>query len=56
VLRINGMLAIRPELLGESREGWQRVWFEGRLVVRFEIIPAEEEVVVNEVALLRRRG
>ncbi len=55
VLRINGMLAIRPELLGESREGWQRVWFEDRLVIRFEIIPADEEVVVNDVALLRRR-
>lgn len=55
VLRMNGLLAIHPEQLGESREGWMRVWFDGRLMVRFEIIPADDEVVVNDVTLLRPR-
>ena len=53
VLRINALLGIRPDLLGESREGWARVWFEGRLMVRFEIINADDEVVVTDVVLLR---
>ena len=55
VLRINGLLAIRPELLGESREGWVRVWFEGRLLVRFQIDNPAQEVTVNDVTLLRPR-
>ncbi len=56
VLRMNRLLAIHPEQLGESRDGWERIWFEGRLMTRFEIIPAESEVVVNDVTLLRRQN
>jgi hypothetical protein len=55
VLRMNRLLAIHPDQLGESRDGWERVWFEGRLMIRFEIFPHEDEVVVNDVTLLRSR-
>jgi len=55
VSQINARLTIRPDLLGESREGWVRVWFEGRLMVRFEIFEGENRVVVNDVTILRTR-
>jgi hypothetical protein len=49
-------LAIRPDQLGESRDGWERIWFEGRLMVRFEIFPTEQRLVVRDVTLLRYRN
>lgn len=56
VMQMNGLLAIRPDQLGESRDGWERIWFEGRLMVRFEIFPTEQRLVVRDVTLLRYRN
>lgn len=56
VMQMNGLLAIRPDQLGESRDGWERIWFEGRLMVRFEIFPTEHRLVVRDVTLLRYRN
>jgi plasmid stabilization system protein ParE len=39
VLRANRLLREAPEQQGESRGGINRVMFEGRLVVRFRIVP-----------------
>lgn len=39
VLRVNRLLREAPEDQGESRGGANRVMFEGRLVVRFRVVP-----------------
>lgn len=49
VERMNAVLALRPDELGESRKPWVRVWFEGGLMIRFEITPAEQLVTVYDV-------
>ena len=54
--RINAALAVDPSVLGESRSGGWRVWFEYPLMVLFCIFPAQQVVVVTHVARLRRRS
>ena len=49
VKRMNAQLRLRPDQLGESRTEWTRVWFEGGLMVRFEITPADDVVTVYDV-------
>ncbi len=53
VQRINAELSIHPDTLGESREGNTRIWFEGRLSVRYLLRPADGVVTVYSVSLLR---
>lgn len=53
VQRMNAQLRLRPDQLGESRTPWTRVWFEGGLMMRFEITPADELVTVYDVIRVR---
>ncbi len=55
---MNRQLAIKADQLGESREAWSRVWFEGQLMIRYEIFPDEDVVKVTEVVRLKpkKRG
>ena len=54
VLAINKALTDDPWDLGESRGTLaRRMWFSASLMVRYEIIPADELVVVQHVAPLR---
>jgi hypothetical protein len=46
---MNAQLRLRADQLGESRTPWVRVWFEGGLMVRFELTPAEDVVTVYDV-------
>jgi hypothetical protein len=53
VERINVLLAIRPDDLGESRAPWTRVWFESGLMLRFDIDPAQDRVTVYDLTRMR---
>ena len=53
--RINVALAADPSVLGESRSGDRRVWFEYPLMVLFRIVSADKTVIVSHVARLRPR-
>jgi hypothetical protein len=53
VTQINRQLALNPDELGESRSPWVRVWFVDGLILRFDILPAEQKVTVYEVTRVR---
>jgi len=53
ITRMNAELSLHPERLGESREENSRIWFEGRLVVRYVIRPVAGTVTVFNAVLLR---
>lgn len=49
-------LAIRPEELGESRVGEDRIAFRGPIGIEFRIDPALREVLVFNIWEIRGRG
>ncbi len=49
---INKELSVRPDHHGESREAGVRVWFHGRLMVRYAISPPKNEVLVFDLSRL----
>lgn len=53
VARINRQLALNPHELGESRTPWVRVWVVDGLMLRFDIDPVEQVVIVYEVSQVR---
>lgn len=49
-------LRTAPKHLGESRDGYQRIVFVGRLIVLFEVTEADRRVMVLSVSWLSERG